>query len=163
MIGLARLVTSARALRSNRTGVAAAEFALIAPVMVALLLGVYDIGNAIQQRLQLEQAVRAGAQYALSWPDELTSSESGVVNSIPAAVSAALPSSWTNATVNASYCHSSGDGTQPTPVQTPSCPATCGPASTTETYVTICATNPSTPFYISAVAGNSATYVVRVQ
>jgi Flp pilus assembly protein TadG len=163
MMGFAQLVTSARALRANRAGVAAAEFALIAPVMVALLLGVYDIGNAIQQRLQLEQAVRAGAQYALSWPDELTSSESGV-NSIQAAVSAALPSSWTNATVNASYCHSSGDGTTTTSSQTSSsCPPTCGSASTTETYVTICATNPSTPFYFSAVAANSATYVVRVQ
>ncbi len=163
MMGLARLATSPRALRSNRTGVAAAEFALIAPVMVTLLLGVYDIGNAIQQRLQLEQAVRAGGQYALSWPDELTSSERGV-NSIQQAVAAALPSSWTNATVNASYCHSSGDGTTPTPIQTsPSCPATCGPGTTTETYVTICATNPSTPFYVSVVAGNSATYVIRVQ
>jgi Flp pilus assembly protein TadG len=163
-MGLAQLVTSVRALRANRSGVAAAEFALIAPIVVTLLLGVYDIGNAIQQRLQLEQAVRAGAQYALSWPDNLSSLAGGVYG-IQGAIAAALPS--TNATVNASYCHSGGDGTPPTTSATSTTlcppPATCGSESTTETYVMLCASNTSTPYYFSSVAGNSATYVVRVQ
>jgi pilus assembly protein CpaE len=150
----AQPLTFVRALRANRSGVAAAEFALIAPIMLTLLLGVYDIGNAIQQRLQLELVVRAGAQYALSWPDQ--------TSGIEATITAALPS--TNATVNVSYCHSSGDGTTPTSSATsPLCPATCGSGSTTETYVTLCASNNSTPFLFSSVAGNSATYVVRVQ
>ena len=153
MTRLALLVNSVRTLRSNRSGVAAAEFALIVPVMLTLLLGVYDIGNAIQQRLQLEQAVRAGAQYALSWPDQTGGIEGAITN--------ALPSTWT-VTVNASYCHTSSDGTTTTSSPaSPSCPNTCGSESTT--YVTLCASNTSTAFLFSSITGNSATYVVRVQ
>jgi Flp pilus assembly protein TadG len=152
MTGLTQLVILVRALRSNRSGVAAAEFALIAPVMLILLLGVYDIGNAIQQRLQLEQAVRAGAQYALSWPDQ--------ISGIKAAITAALPSSW-NATVDANYCHS---GTSPaSSPASPSCPAATCSGSTTETLVTLCASTTSTAFLFPSVAGNSVTYVIRVQ
>ncbi|MGA3399360.1 MAG: TadE/TadG family type IV pilus assembly protein [Acetobacteraceae bacterium] len=154
MAGLAQLATAIRAVRHNRRGIAATEFALIAPVMLTLLLGVYDVGNAIQERLQLEQAVRAGAQYALSWPDQ--------TSGISAAISAALPPSWTSPTVTVSapacWCWSSGGGATSTP-----CSATCAEGSTKRSYVTLTATNNATPFLFSAIAGNSATYVVRFQ
>ena len=150
----AQPTASIRACLRDRRGVAAAEFAVIASVLLTLLLGVYDIGNAVQQRMQLEQAVRAGAQYALSWPDQTTG--------IAGAITAALPAGWA-ATVNVvspvCYCWSSGGGGA---TATP-CQDTCSAGSTKRSYVTLSATNNSTPFLLSAIAGNSATYVVRFQ
>ncbi|MBX6374639.1 MAG: pilus assembly protein [Acetobacteraceae bacterium] len=62
---------AAAALRSVR-GVSAIEFALIAPLMILTLLGAFDLGNAIQQRIRLEAAARAGAQYAVTNPSDAT-------------------------------------------------------------------------------------------
>lgn len=149
---VAQLVAAMCTLRRNCRGIAAAEFALIAPVMLTMMFGLYDIGNAIQIRLQLEQAVRAGGQFALSWPDQ--------AGGISAAIKAALPPTW-NASVSASapacWCWDSG-GSTATP-----CSTTCPSGSTKRSYVTLTATNNASPFLFSAVAGNSATYVVRFQ
>jgi Flp pilus assembly protein TadG len=49
----------------DRQGVAAVEFALIAPVLLVMLAGVIDFSLYIGTRIELEQALRAGAQYAL--------------------------------------------------------------------------------------------------
>jgi Flp pilus assembly protein TadG len=85
-----RITSVIRALRRDGRGIAAAEFALIAPVMATLLLSTYDIGNAVQEQLQLEQALRAGGQYAMSFPTQtggLTSTNDGIL----LAVQQALP------------------------------------------------------------------------
>ena len=55
-----------RATRSRtRSGNAAVEFALIAPVAMLMLVGVTDYGMAVYDRMQLSSAVRAGIQYAM--------------------------------------------------------------------------------------------------
>jgi Flp pilus assembly protein TadG len=56
----------------DRRGISAMEFALIAPVLITLLLGAFDLGNAAFQYIQLDQVVRAGGQYALSNPSDVT-------------------------------------------------------------------------------------------
>jgi len=48
-----------------RSGNAAVEFALIAPVAMLMLVGVTDYGMAVYDRMQLSSAVRAGIQYAM--------------------------------------------------------------------------------------------------
>ncbi len=48
--------------RLNRRGVAAVEFALIAPILVILLGAATDLGRAIERAIRLENAARAGAQ-----------------------------------------------------------------------------------------------------
>lgn len=55
----------ARRVALDRRGVSALEFALIAPVMLVLFLGTFDIGNAAFQYIELNQIVRAGGQYAM--------------------------------------------------------------------------------------------------
>jgi Flp pilus assembly protein TadG len=56
----------ARSARSRtRSGNAAVEFALIAPVAMLMLVGVTDYGMAVYDRMQLSSAVRAGIQYAM--------------------------------------------------------------------------------------------------
>lgn len=58
------------ALGRCRRGAAAVEFALIAPVLAALLLGVFDIGRLAHDRTDLHGAVRNGAQYFMAGGDD---------------------------------------------------------------------------------------------
>lgn len=51
--------------RHARDGVAAVEFALIVPVMLIILMGLLDYAIAVFHKMELESAVRSGAQYAL--------------------------------------------------------------------------------------------------
>lgn len=60
-----------RLLRARRrSGVSSLEFALVVPVLFAMLIGLVDWGLAIDARIQLRSAVRAGAQYALRQPTD---------------------------------------------------------------------------------------------
>lgn len=49
-------------------GTASVEFALIAPVVVAAVLSVADIGFAIHERAEMDHALRNGAERAVSDP-----------------------------------------------------------------------------------------------
>ncbi|MFC0408551.1 TadE/TadG family type IV pilus assembly protein [Roseomonas elaeocarpi] len=77
--------------RIGRRGIAAVEFALVAPVMILLLLGGFDLANAFAQSMRLQSAAQAGAQYAAAYP----TADSDIV----AAVRANL-AGWSNVTVN---------------------------------------------------------------
>lgn len=59
-----------RLLRRRDRGVSALEFALVMPLVVLIMLGIADYGNALQQSLRLEAAARAGAQVALTRPGD---------------------------------------------------------------------------------------------
>ncbi len=50
--------------RGDRGGMAAVEFAFVAPVLIALLIAVSELGLAIRAELLAQEAVAAGAQYA---------------------------------------------------------------------------------------------------
>lgn len=51
---------------SESKGVAATEFALVAPVLVILALGVIDVGNAVSENFDLKAAARVGAEFAVA-------------------------------------------------------------------------------------------------
>jgi Flp pilus assembly protein TadG len=51
-----------------RRGAAAVEFALTAPLLLALLAPLADLGMAYSQQLQVQQTAQAGAQYATLHP-----------------------------------------------------------------------------------------------
>ena len=51
-----------------RRGAIAVEFALIAPILAATTIGLFEYFGATKQAMQLENAARAGAQYAMSYP-----------------------------------------------------------------------------------------------
>lgn len=53
-----------------RQGVAASEFALIAPVLGFTLLASIDLGLAISERMAIDHVLRAGAQAAIADPGE---------------------------------------------------------------------------------------------
>src|ERR1700719_1350286 len=52
------------ALARDRRGVSAVEFGLAAPVFLAALSPLIDLGLAFSQQMRVNQAVEAGAQYA---------------------------------------------------------------------------------------------------
>ncbi|MEI8395566.1 MAG: TadE/TadG family type IV pilus assembly protein [Rhodospirillaceae bacterium] len=50
---------------NRRDGFAAVEFALIAPILVVALLGMFDFGQKAYFASELQQSVRSGGQYAI--------------------------------------------------------------------------------------------------
>ena len=51
-----------------RRGVAATEFALVAPILAFILLASIDLGRALTERMAIDHALRAGAQRAMADP-----------------------------------------------------------------------------------------------
>ena len=49
---------------SNRTGAVAVEFAVVAPILVAMMLGLIEMGRAFEMQNLLEVAAREGARFA---------------------------------------------------------------------------------------------------
>jgi Flp pilus assembly protein TadG len=49
--------------KNNNKGVAAVEFALIAPIFLLLLIGAFDYGIYINKQMLLENTARAAAEY----------------------------------------------------------------------------------------------------
>jgi Flp pilus assembly protein TadG len=134
-------------------GVAAAEFAIVATVVLVFVTGIVDIGSSIQQRMALQQAVRAAGLYAQSFPSQTT----GITN----VVAAALPG-WSNISVscqNGSVSDTSG------------CATSCGGGTIDGSgtmVLQVC--RPFRPFLfptgnctVGGSAGNCASYVIRYQ
>jgi Flp pilus assembly protein TadG len=148
-------------LHRDRRGVSALEFAIIASIMVTLMFGAYDLGNAAMHQIQLQQAVRLGGAYAMNRPTD--------VAGIRAAVASAVPADWTltnpggMAAVACSCLDPAGGGTTAL--------AGCGSADfdtcttpSTATMISITATTAYTsltPLFAGAIPNNSATYATR--
>ena len=50
---------------NNQEGVAATEFALLAPILMILMLGIFDYGMFMNAQMKLESTARAAAQYVV--------------------------------------------------------------------------------------------------
>jgi len=114
-----------RRLLRHRRGISAVEFALIAPVLGVILFAMIDVGGAAFQYIELVQSLSAGSAYAMN--------HSSDTSGIQGAVSAALPSGWTNVTVGAPryFCLSSANSCSSPPASSASSPiatATCCPS-----------------------------------
>ncbi|MEK7802264.1 MAG: TadE/TadG family type IV pilus assembly protein [Pseudomonadota bacterium] len=55
---------------SSEEAVAATEFAMIAPFLILLMVGIMDLGSYIRDRMKLEQISRASADYVLQGGSE---------------------------------------------------------------------------------------------
>ncbi|WP_207536578.1 TadE/TadG family type IV pilus assembly protein [Sabulicella rubraurantiaca] len=131
-----------------RKGVAAIEFAFVAPILALVLMGVMDLGSALQQKQRLTAAAQAGAAYALTHPADSTG--------IQAAVNRLL-GGWSGVTV-----------TVPAPVC--ECPGVVGPVNCDtvcltgrQTYVSITLTRSFTPLLLRNLSEVSANVVLRLQ
>jgi Flp pilus assembly protein TadG len=142
-------------LRADRRGVAAAEFAMVATVMLLFVLAIVDIGGSIQQRLVLQQAVRAAGQYAQSFPTQ--------TDGIQKAVQAALPSGWLSSVTMS--CQDAASS------QTSDCSSGCSSSTVSGSgsmVLQVC--RPYTPFLfqtgnctVGNQSGNCVSYAIRYQ
>lgn len=119
-------------LRRSDHGVSAVEFGMIAPVMVLLLAGLVDLAGAMQQTIQLENAARAGAQYAMAFPEDTPG--------IMTATGAALGSGGGTVAVVPAYCACPGGGSSV--VACTGTPCAGGPSAV---YVEVRITRPYAP------------------
>jgi Flp pilus assembly protein TadG len=149
-------------LPSDRRGIAAIEFAMIASLTAILVLGAYDFGNAAQQQIQLQEVVRSGGAYAMNHATDVSGIQSVVTN--------ALPSGWilTNSGGVAAIACSCLDASTGNVTSLAGCSATnfdtC--ASGSGIIVSITATMAYTsvdPVFAAAIPQLSATYVTRFQ
>lgn len=77
------MIRSPRPMRMSvvacRCGNMTVELALLTALLVPLLLGLYEIAARIHQTMQLGHAVRAGAEYAMTYPSDTAGIEAAVV------------------------------------------------------------------------------------
>lgn len=139
--------------RANRRGIAAAEFALIAPIMVVCLLAVYDLGRALQQQIRLNQAVEAGGLFAMSYPYNVT----GITSVITQAVS-----TWTDVAVATpvSICQCWNSVTFST-VSVGCTTSVCGGTSVLRNFISMGAQRPFQPIFFTTLTNTSVNYVVQ--
>jgi Flp pilus assembly protein TadG len=110
-------------------GIAAVEFAFVAPVLVILIVCTADLGLGLYRKMQVQNAAQAGAQYAAVHGFDSSS--------ISAAVTGATSFSAISASPTPSQfcgCPSS------TGVTSTSCSSTCSGGASPGTYVTVSAT-----------------------
>jgi len=143
---------SARRTLRDRRGVSAMEFGLLAPVLFTALLATFELGNAAQQQIKLQEALRAGGQHAITYPDD------GI--GIRATVTNALPAGWSNVTVStpttSCTCWSS--------TGTASCSGSgnaCSAGYVVERFMTLSGSATYTGSFVSPTI--SASYVLRYQ
>ena len=161
MPALARLRSVVTATPRDRRGIAAVEFALIAPVLVTLMLGVYHIGSAVHEMLLLQQALRAGGLYAMSSPTQLGADILPATpdNGILLAIQEALPAKWT-ANVAGTAGWTPRVNLAPPVLATAAC--TAGPRAPPN-CVTITLNGVLTDAWLASLNMNAVSYVIRVQ
>lgn len=130
----------------DRKGVAAAELALIVPVLILLLLGTVDVAGVLYQRMKLDSAARAGVQYALAFPSDSTG--------ITAATRLALPD-WADISVTEAgmTCECAGAS------------AVCGTSCATpmQRFVAVAVSRPFTAQLLPGLSPVSSRVAFRIQ
>src|SRR5438309_8857727 len=163
--GLVRIGARIGALARDRRGMSAVEFGLAAPVFLAMLTPVIDLGLAFSQQIRINQMVEAGAQYATANPyngttwatnvsSAMTNATTLSVSPVVGAETCGCPNSTSTAIVTGSY------GTPP------SCSGSCADGSSPGYYVTLSASLTYTSVMPYSILGTSTTLsrqaVVRV-
>lgn len=138
----------------EQSGASAAEFALVLPILVALLIGTIDLGGMAWTKMEVQGAARAGANYALV----------NATKGFDATLVAAAASSATNLAVTfpAQPTKAYGCPNATTGIATVANNTTpCSNGSLPGSYVTVQTSTNYTPIWFSAVS-LSATAKVRI-
>ncbi|HXQ51702.1 MAG TPA: TadE/TadG family type IV pilus assembly protein [Stellaceae bacterium] len=120
------LLSFAGRLGASRSGAAAVELGLVAPMLVGILLPMVDLGMGAYNKMRVQNAAEAGAQYALEHGYNSSSITTAAQNST------SLGTGVTVSPSQACNCINSG-------VIGPSvtCGAACSDGSTAGTFVTV--------------------------
>jgi Flp pilus assembly protein TadG len=115
--------------RSDESGATAVEFGLVAAMFCFLVVGLTDFGMSYWQKIQVGNAARAGAQYAMINGWNQTAITTAVTSATGLSSISALP-----APTQACGCPSASSG-----IVSATCGVTCTGGGTAGTYVTISA------------------------
>lgn len=116
--------------RADERGMAAVEFGLVAAILCFMFIGATDFGMGYWKKLQVGNAARAGAEYAMAQGWNQTAISSAVTNATTMSSVSASP-----APTQSCGCPSTGSG-----IVAATCGASCGAGSgTAGTYVTVSA------------------------
>ncbi len=129
------------AFRKSRRGNMTVELALLAPVMALMLVGAIDFGSFIFGKMQLQNASRAGAQYAIQ--------AAGNVNdtaSITAAVQAATDLDAGTSIKPVAFC-GCADGSESTPDSNLGCTGSCAGGEFPALSIRVTVANTFTPLF----------------
>ncbi len=150
---LQRWLRRAASLVRTERGNAALEFALAAPLLVGLLVPVADLGMAFSQKIQVQQAAQAGAQYASIHP---------WTSSSPTAISNAVLAASNLSSLAASPAPSQICGCPTgTAIASATCSSTCSDGEPAGYYVIINAQAPYAPQLPYSVLGSSVTLTAQ--
>ena len=118
------------AIGNDVRGVAAIELAVIAPVLALMLVGMVDLGIGIYRKMQVQNAVQAGAQFAVLYGFNADLIAKAVLSATPAQGLTASPPP------------SKSCGCPTTTSVTPAtCGSPCSGGSVARTYVKVFAQN----------------------
>jgi Flp pilus assembly protein TadG len=137
-------------------GTAAIEFGLVGTTLTLLMLGLMDFGMGFWEQIQVGNAARAGAQYAIfnGW------NQSGISTAITSATSLASISA-SPAPSQSCGCPSASSG-----ITSATCGTNCTGGGLAGTYVTVNAQASYTPIFpisgFSSVVTLTATATVRI-
>ncbi len=133
----------------RRDGVAAIEFAIMAPMLIALLIGTVEIGLAIRAAIETQEAVSAGALYA----SQKGFDSPGIIGAVQAATA--------HANLTASPAPSEFCGCpSATGISSTTCSSLCTDGRTARQYVVIHAALPR-PSVIGSYVGLPATLMAQ--
>ena len=118
-------MTGRRHIESEQ-GQTAVEFALVAPMLAAALVAMIDLGIGFYEKMEVENAAQAGAEYAIARGWNATSVANAVTASGTLAAISATP-----APTQSCGCASG------TTVAAASCGSTCPSGAAAGTYVTV--------------------------
>lgn len=71
--------------RSKRSGAAAVEFALLSPLMVVMLVGLWEVGRMVEAQQVLNNAVREGSRQGSTGKKDADQVKAAVINYVAAA------------------------------------------------------------------------------
>lgn len=126
-----------------RDGVGAVEFALLLPILLTLLLGVADFGLAVNEKMRLTSAARAGAQWAYK--------KAGDTGGVALAVQQAAGLDAGRITIaTQSFCGCVSGAAV-------ACDGTCNDGNGVRSYVTVTVSENWSPLIISTVMASPVT------
>jgi Flp pilus assembly protein TadG len=112
--------------RRSCSGTTAIEFALIAPILMTMLIGLTDFGIAFYEKMQVQAAAQAGAEYAAR--------HGFGTSAVKGAVTAATGLAAISASPDPSQSCGCASGTT---ITAAACGSTCTGGATAGTYVTV--------------------------
>ena len=139
-----------KAICDDVCGVAAIELAVIAPVLALMLVGMVDLGIGIYRKMQVQNAVQAGAQFAVLYGFNADLIAKAVLSATPAQGLTATP-----APSKSCGCPTT------TSVTVATCGSPCSGGSVARTYVKVFAQNTYTTLLSYPLFPRSFTFTAQ--